>query len=214
MSTSQRGNEGDSFAALDFGDEAGFDSGAALDFGDEAGFDGGGALDFGDEAGDHSAGQSVVEALEADEPAWSGDTGTAPSVIDALPQDSGDTEDADAAEDEFSWELTTVTNPAETVTVSTIMDGSICSVELAADAGSMTESELADEILVIADVARQKASSVLHSLLVEGMQAQGIEEGGLLTQILGPGFLNLSSPKQAAEAQAEVFATRYGSDNH
>jgi hypothetical protein len=161
VDTTQRGNDaGNDLAALDFGDESGFDSGTALDFGDEC--------------GDNIAGQS---------------------------------------DKEFSWELTTVTNPAETVSVTAIMDGSIQSVELAADAGSMTESELEDEILVIADLASQQASSILHTLLIEGMKAQGIDDGGAFADILGDGFLNLSSPKQAVEAQAEVFATRYAS-NH
>lgn len=146
------------------------------------------ALDFGDEAG--------PEPSEA-------------RAIDTLPEDTGETGDTDAEEDEFSWERTTVTNPPETVSVTALMDGKTLRVELAADAARMSESELAAEILVIADVASQKASSVLHTLLLGSIQAHGLPGDVALADRLGTRFLGLTSPQQAAEAQAEVFATRY-----
>jgi hypothetical protein len=151
---------GDNFAALDFGDEAGYDSA-----GDEWAFD----------------------AVPVDEPA-------APEA---------------PAEDEFSWERTTVTNPTETVSVTALMDGKTLGVELGAGAASMTESELAAEILVMSGLATQRASSVLHTLLIGSMQAQGLLGDGALAERLGTRFLGLTSQQQADQAQAEVFATRY-----
>jgi hypothetical protein len=199
---------GDNFAALDFGDESGYDSGAVPDFGDESGHDSGAALDFGDESGHDTGPQSAIDALHTDDSAEPAGTGTELRVTDTLPEDTGDTQHTDAEEEEFSWELTTVTNPPETVSVTALMGGRIQSVDLLPDALSMTESELADEILVIADLASQRASSVLRTLLIEGMQAQGVDDQAL-ADFLGTRGLDLTPPKQAAQAQAEVFATRY-----
>jgi hypothetical protein len=168
----------------------GGDNFAALDFGDESSYDGAADLDFGDEPG-----------FDTDD-AW---------TVDALPADTGDTEDTDAEDDEFPWELTTVTNPPESVSVTALMDGRIHGVELSPDAGSMTESELATEVLVIADLASRRASSVLHTLLLESLKAQGLDSG--FTDLVGNRFLDLTSPEQATKAQAEVFATRYAYDS-
>lgn len=207
VDTTHRSNDdGDNFAALDFGDESGYDggydSGSSMDFGDESGYDGG--RDAGEQWG--------IDALLDDEPAGPADSGTELRAIDTLPEDAVDTEETDAPEEEFAWELTTVTNPLETVSVTAFMDGSIHGVELSADAASMTESELADELMVIADLASQRASSVLHILLRDGVKAQGVDVEGSFADLLGPRFLDLKSPEKANQAQAEVFATRYGSD--
>jgi hypothetical protein len=212
--THRSDDDGDNLAALDFGEESGYDSGAVLDYGDESGRDIRAALDFGEEYGDDSGAvldygdESGRDTGEQAEPA---DTGAELRTADALYEDSGETEDTDAEEDEFHWERTTVTNPPETVSVTALMDGKIQKVELSADAASMTESELAEEILIIADVASQRASSVLHTLLLESMKAQGLGGDGPLADLLGTRFLDLTPPKQAVEAEAEVFATRYPS---
>jgi len=178
VDTTHRSDDGDNFAALDFGDESGYDTSADLEFGDE----------FGDDSAD-------------------------PGAIDALPEDTGDTEDTDAEDDEFPWELTTVTNPPESVSVTALMDGRIHGVELSPDAGSMTESELAAEVLIIADLASRRASSVLHTLLLESLKAQGLDGDGAVADLVGNRFLDLTSPEQATQAQAEVFATRYAYDS-
>lgn len=207
MDAIQRGNDaGDDFAGLDYddygnaGDDYGHDSGAALDF-DEYGYD--------------SPEQSAVDALDAVEPAEPATTGTELGAIDALAEDVGASEDRNATDDESSPGMATVTSPTEAVSVTAIMGGGIHSVELTADAGWMTgtESELAEEILVIADLASQKAASVLHSMVTETAEARGLGDHELLSDLLAPGFLDLPSPKQALEAQAEVFATRYA-DGH
>lgn len=203
---------GDDFADLDFGDEAGYDSGMdGLDFGDETGYDSGTSadLDFGDEPGEDTSDQWATDAVPADDLVEPAARVIETSAMDALPEDAGDTEDTAVEEDEFSWERTTVTNPLETVSVTALMDGKTHTVELSPGAASMTESELAAEVLVIADLASQRATSVLHTLLADSMQAQGLEGGGTMADVLGSRFLGLTPPKQAAEAQAEVFAARY-----
>jgi hypothetical protein len=217
MSTTQPwpGDAGGNFDALDFGDESGHDSGADLDFGDES--------------GDDHADQSAINMVLIDESTERADTGTEQRATDVLPEDTGAAGDTDAADAESPLKLTTVTNPPETVTVTASMDGTIRNVELSAAAARMTESELADEILVIADLARQQASSKLLTVVLEGA-AEAMKElneveadrklkdlvgdiGETLADRLENGLLRLSSPERAAQAQAEVFATRYTSDD-
>jgi hypothetical protein len=192
-----RSNDGgDGFAALDFGDETGYDSGMA-------------DLDFGDESGHQSGNQWATDAVPTDDAAEAAaSAATEASVVGELLEDTGEVKDTATEEDEFSWERTTVTNPPETVSVTALMDGKTLNVELAPGAASMTESELAAEILVIADLATQRASSVLHTLLTDSMKAQGHEVGASMADAMG-GVLALTPAKQAEEAQAEVFATRY-----
>jgi hypothetical protein len=111
-----------------------------------------------------------------------------------------DDDDADSA-------LYTVTNPAGTVSVTVCLDGRAHHVELAPKVTDMTERELADEIRVIADLARQKARSQLHTLIVEGVRVMGYDPA-----IMRDGLrreLDMPTPEEAAQAAAEVFASRY-----
>ncbi|ORW87500.1 hypothetical protein AWB92_24110 [Mycobacterium sp. IEC1808] len=231
MDTTQpwSGNAGSNFDALDFGDEAGHDGGAALDFGDESTQYSGAALDFGDESGGDNVGQSAMDMMLVDESAELADTPTEQRATDLLPEDTGAAGDTHAGNDELPPKLTTVTNPPETVSVTASLDGTIRDVELSADAARMTESELADEILVIADLARQQASSKLLTVVLDGV-AKAMKElnevepdhklkelvgdvGATLADRLEHGWLRFSSPEQATQAQAEVFATRYTGDD-
>lgn len=59
-----------------------------------------------------------------------------------------------------------------TVSVSTLMDGRIDHVELSARVAWMSESQLASEILVIADLARQKAQSAQYAFILDRMSQQ------------------------------------------
>lgn len=103
----------------------------------------------------------------------------------------------------------TVTNPLGTVTVTAAIDGSVRQVELAPKVTNMTERELAEEIRVIADLARLKALSVTHAFLVEGLR--GGYDAAAISASLTHG-LGMPTPEQAAEAAAREFAHRYGSD--
>jgi ESX secretion-associated protein EspD/H len=105
----------------------------------------------------------------------------------------------------------TVTNPAGTVSATATIGGRLHQVELSADATEMTESQLADEILVLADLAAQKAMAAQHAVTVELMRTMGYDS------VVTSGFLEhdlaLPSPETVAARRSEVFATRYALDD-
>jgi len=151
-----------------------------------------------------AAQESALDALDEYAPSEPEDTG---ADLDAL---HGLTE----KEEEPDLELFTVTNPQGSVSVTTMMGGIIQKVTLTDKASSMTESGLAEEIFVIADLARQKARAAQHTFMMESMSelaGDGEEANALLREFVGM-TLNLPTPEEAAEAEAEVFATRYEVD--
>jgi hypothetical protein len=105
----------------------------------------------------------------------------------------------------------TVTNPPGTVTVSTFMDGRVREVELAAQAASMTETDLADEIVVIAKLATQDARAAQYEYVLDDMRSQGHDE--VATRDFLARDLDLPSPEDASAARARVFAMRYAGDH-
>lgn len=167
------------------------------------------ALDF--SAPDRDDEESAVDALHDYAPSEPEDAETDLAAIDSQT-------DADAApDDEESPEMFTVTNPPETVSVSALMDGRTQRVELSPKVTSMTEAELAEEILVIADLARQKGLAAQHDYLMEDaslsdtMREMGMDGNDVVRDFMENG-IGLITPEQAAAAQAEVFATRYATD--
>ncbi len=101
----------------------------------------------------------------------------------------------------------TVTNPAGTVSATATIGGRLHQVELAANVTDMTESQLAEEILVLADLAAQKAQAAQHAVVTNLMRTMGhdaVTTSGFLERDLG-----LPSPETVAARRAEVFATRY-----
>lgn len=104
----------------------------------------------------------------------------------------------------------TVTNPPGTVTVTTYMDGRVHQIDLAPHAALLTESMLAEEIVVIADLATQDARSAQYTFMLEGMREQGQRQRG------HPGLLEPGSgrptPEQAQAARAELLANRYAGE--
>ncbi|OMC54024.1 hypothetical protein A5747_17640 [Mycobacterium sp. IS-836] len=195
-------NDHDDLAALDFSAAAsGSDSVEESD-----------ALDFSvaDEDGDEP---SAVDALHEYAPSEPEDSDT---DLDAIDSQTGAAEEEQEV-DEDGGELFTVTNPPETVSVSALMDGRTQRVELSPKVTSMTESELADEIRVIADLARQKGLAAQHTFLLgdaslsETMREMGIGDNDVVRDFMENG-IGLTTPEQAAAAQADVFATRYATD--
>jgi hypothetical protein len=134
------------------------------------------------------------------------DVDSSVSVFDAF----GDYVVEEAA-DEPSVPLFTVTNPPGTVTVTTFMDGRVSRIDLSPKATTMTETNLADEIVVIARLATQDARSAQYSFMLEGMREQGHDN--VATHDFLTRDLDLPSPDQAQAARAQVFSTRYAS-NH
>lgn len=118
--------------------------------------------------------------------------------------------DEDRDED-LATPLFTVTNPPETVTVTAFMDGRVHQIELAPRVTQLTEQDLAEEILVIADLAAQQARSAQYSFMLAGMREHGHDDAA--TRDFLTRDLNLPTPEQADEARAQVFSTRYGGDH-
>ena len=105
----------------------------------------------------------------------------------------------------------TVTNPPGTVTVTTLLDGRVKQIDLSSGTTAMTEPELADEIVVIAELATQEAKSAQYTLMLEGMREQGHDDAA--TRDFLTRDLDLPSPEEARAARAQIFATRYGGDD-
>ena len=128
------------------------------------------------------------------------------------PDDTGDRLDAIdpvavAEDDERPVPLFTVTNPPGTVTVTTFMDGRVQQIELSPKVTNMTETDLADEIVVIAGLATQDARSAQYAFMLEDMRQQGHDN--VATRDFLARDLDLPSPEDAETSRAQVFATRY-----
>ena len=107
--------------------------------------------------------------------------------------------------------LFTVTNPPGTVTVTSFMDGRVNRIELSPKVTTMTETHLAEEIVVIARLATQDARSAQYAFMLEGMREQGHDN--VTTRDFLSRDLDLPSPEQAKATRAEVFSTRYANDH-
>jgi hypothetical protein len=125
------------------------------------------------------------------------------SDLDAL----GDYVAPDDAEDELPVPLFTLSNPPGTVTVTTFMDGRVHQIDLSPKVTTMTETHLAEEIVVIAGLATQDARSAQYAFMLEGMRQQGHDN--VVTRDFLARDLDLPSPEEAEAARAQVFATRY-----
>ena len=101
----------------------------------------------------------------------------------------------------------TVTNPPGTVAVTTFMDGRVQQIELSPKVTNMTETDLADEIVVIAGLATQDARSAQYAFMLEGMRQQGHDD--VATRDFLARDLDLPTPEEAEAARAQLFATRY-----
>jgi hypothetical protein len=115
------------------------------------------------------------------------------------------------ANDGLPVPLFTLTNPPGTVTVTTFMDGRVHQIDLSPKVTTMTETYLAEEIVVIAGLATQDARSAQYAFMLEGMREHGHDN--VATRDFLARNLGLPSPEEAEAARAEVFATRYAGDH-
>jgi len=183
----------DNLAALDFSStEAAPDDSQAYD------------MDFGTD--DDRDAESGLADLDEYAPAEIADVVTVEDIIDSQ------TGDADEHDDDSPGPMFTVTNPPGTVSVSSLMDGSIQKIDLAPSVTTMTESQLAEEIRVIADLARRKGLAGQYTFMATMLYSEAHHNGAEVREVLEQG-LELPSPQQADEAQADVFASRY-SERH
>lgn len=198
-------DEPDDLSALDFSSDQ---SGS-----DDNGHEDADALDF--SAADENDEESDADALDAYAPTEPEETETELEAIAATTEAAEDEDDEEDGVQKF-----TVTNPPETVSVSALIDGRTQQVELSAKATNMTESELAEEILVLAGLARQKGLAGQRAYVMEsaaqneGLQQlsdAGFDSDQLLRDFVGAG-MQLPTTEQAEAQQAEVFAARYTPD--
>lgn len=114
---------------------------------------------------------------------------------------------ADTGASEPGAPLFTVTNPPGTVTVTTHLDGGVQHIGLAPRVTNMSETELAEEIVVIAGLATQDARSAQYQVMLDGMRRQGHDDPA--TRDFLQRDLDLPTPEEARAHRAEVFTTRY-----
>jgi hypothetical protein len=184
----------DNLAALDF-------SSAEAAPADSQAYD----MDFGTDD-DHDS-ESGLADLDEYAPAEIADVVTVEDIIDSQTGDADEPADDDAPGPMF-----TVTNPPGTVSVSSLMDGRIQQIDLAPSVSAMTESQLAEEIRVIAELARLRGLAGQHSFMTNMLYSEQHHNGAEVREVLEQG-LELPSPQQADETQAAVFASRY-SERH
>ncbi|MDG4668380.1 YbaB/EbfC family DNA-binding protein [Mycobacterium sp. 236(2023)] len=107
--------------------------------------------------------------------------------------------------------LFTATNPDGTVSVTALMNGQILRVSLSATVTSMTESMLADEILVLASMSRLQALAGQHALIAALMGRLGHDPAAIHSFLERE--LRLPSPESVNQTRAEIFASRYFSES-
>jgi hypothetical protein len=117
----------------------------------------------------------------------------------------------EAEDDGVPVPVFTVTNPSGTVTVTTFLDGRVKQIDLSPKVSDMTETDLAEEIVVIAGLATQDAKSAQYAFMLEGMRQQGHDDAA--TRDFLTRDLDLPTPEQAEAARTQVFATRYAGDH-
>ena len=161
-------------------------------------------MDFGSD-NDRDA-ESGLADLDEYAPAEIANAVTVEDIIDSQ------TGDADEHDDDSPGPMFTVTNPPGTVSVSSLIDGRIQQIDLAPSVTTMTEAQLAEEIRVIADLARLKGLAGQYAFMTDMMYREELHNGADVRTVLEQG-LELPSPQQADETQADVFASRY-SERH
>ena len=125
------------------------------------------------------------------------------SDLDAL----GGYVDDPAEGDELPVPVFTVTNPPGTVTVTAFLDGRVKQVDLSPKVSDMTEADLADEIVLIAQLATQDARSAQYAYMLEGMRQQGHDD--VATRDFLARDLDLPTPDEAKAARVQIFSARY-----
>jgi hypothetical protein len=119
----------------------------------------------------------------------------------------GDYPQEPAEDDELPVPVFAVTNPPGTVTVTAFLDGRVKQVDLSPKVTEMTETDLADEIVVIAGLATADARSAQYVYMLKGMRQQGHDD--VATRDFLARDLDLPTPDEAKAARAQVFSTRY-----
>lgn len=98
-------------------------------------------------------------------------------------------------------------NPAQTVTVTTMFNGTVQRVELSPRvAAELSEAELAAEVVAVSEVAAMKAQSGQYELISELLRIQGQDRGSI--RDLLEHTMRLPTPNQAWAAEAQFNVER------
>ncbi|KAA0099976.1 YbaB/EbfC family DNA-binding protein [Mycolicibacterium sp. P1-18] len=106
----------------------------------------------------------------------------------------------------------TVTNPPGTVSVTALGNGMPIRVDLAPKVVEMTESQLTEEISVIAGLASRQAKAGQHLLVSSLMQRMGHDKVSVRSFVEYE--LGLPSVETVLAEKSEVFANRYTDEWH
>jgi ESX secretion-associated protein EspD/H len=178
-------NAGSDLAALDFSTNVDDERGSSLDALDDYAPDGREDASTLDELGEYGPAEVTEHG------------GDALAAVEPVAPD-------DNADNDAQMPLISATNPPGTVTVTAHLDGLVQQVELSASTTTMTESQLAEEVRVVADVAAKKATSAMYIFMVELMVAQGI--GRETAETFMQSNMSLATPQQARAAEVELAA--------
>lgn len=94
------------------------------------------------------------------------------------------------------------TNPPGTVSVTAHLNGSIAQIDLDPRVALMSESELAEEVQAVAEVAAKKATAVLHVSIVRMLLDQGMEMGEARDFV--ENHMPYATPDQAVSAERDL----------
>ena len=103
--------------------------------------------------------------------------------------------------------LFTATNPPGTVSATAVMDGRTVRIDLSQQVTDMTETQLAQEITIIAGLAQRQAQAAQHAMAANVMQRLGHD--GASTESYLERELGLPSPQTVLSERAQLFAARY-----
>ncbi|WP_102141250.1 hypothetical protein [Mycobacterium hubeiense] len=143
-----------------------------------------------------------------DEYVYVHEQGVGPKAVgtSATEDDKGTVESTAINADGVPDLLISATDPTETVTVTTFLSGLPRHIALSPRAASMTEAELAAEILGVSEIAVTKAQSAQYELVEGLLRIQGQDRDSI--RELLESKMGLPTPEQAMAAEAE-FNSRY-----
>jgi hypothetical protein len=120
-----------------------------------------------------------------------------------------ETDPADTPDDvdEEQCLMFTVTNPANTVSVTALTNGSPLRVDLGNTVTRLTEIELAEEISTVARLSCTNARAAQHLLVSHALQQNGVDP--VTARSFASFELGLPTPEEALGEQSRVFASRY-----
>ncbi|MGV0771977.1 hypothetical protein [Mycobacterium syngnathidarum] len=122
-----------------------------------------------------------------------------------------DASDAVDATDEQQTPVIQAINPPGTVAVTAYLGGSVAHVDLDPKVTTLTESQLAEEIRVVAGVAAKRASAVVHVGVVNMFVEQGMELRDARDFV--ETNMPFATPDQAQEADLALIARHSGRED-